>query len=189
MQVFRYEDLVLDLPGQARRIEDWLGVGLEPAAVAKDDQLRTRHISADSPESSIGRWHSEMPPEPARRLNDELGDELKALGFEVPEPKPSPRQPAVDAAQASAQQPPTAPDTDHESRERVPTELREALTTANQDRVRLRAALEAAAMEKAELQRELHETVRWLRSLERSRSWRITRPIRAGGAVFRRRSD
>ena len=57
MQVFRYEDLVLDLPGQARRIEEWLGVGLEPAAVAKDDTLRTRHISADTPESSIGRWH------------------------------------------------------------------------------------------------------------------------------------
>ncbi len=100
----------------------------------------------------------------------------------------------------------------HESRERVGTalettrenraedgapeaaeddqqELREALTTANQDRARLRAALEAAAMEKAELQRELHETERWLRSLERSRSWRITRPIRAAGAAFRRLSQ
>ncbi len=31
MPVFRYEDLVLDLPGQARRIEDLLGVSLDPA--------------------------------------------------------------------------------------------------------------------------------------------------------------
>ncbi len=46
--VFRYEDLVLDLPGQARRIEDWLGVELDPAAVAKDDKLRV-HVSADTP--------------------------------------------------------------------------------------------------------------------------------------------
>jgi hypothetical protein len=75
------------------------------------------------------------------------------------------------------------------SDERTQRKLGEALTTANEDRARLRAALEAAAMGKAELQRELHETERWLRHLERSRSWRITRPIRAAGAVFRRVSQ
>ena len=41
----------------------------------------------------------------------------------------------------------------------------------------------------APLQRELHETERWLRQLEGSRSWRITRPIRAAGAAFRRLSQ
>ncbi len=38
MPVFRYEDLVLDLPGQARRLEEWLGVGLDPAAVVNGRQ-------------------------------------------------------------------------------------------------------------------------------------------------------
>jgi hypothetical protein len=67
--------------------------------------------------------------------------------------------------------------------------LRTALTTANQDRAMLRAAFEAGAMEKGQLQRELHETERYLRQLEGSRSWRMTRPIRAAGAAFRRLSQ
>lgn len=67
--------------------------------------------------------------------------------------------------------------------------LREALATANDDRASLRRALQAAAAETAQRERELHETERWLRSLERSRSWRITRPIRAAGALLRRLSE
>ena len=109
MPVFRYEDLVLDLPGQARRIEDLLGISLDPAAVANDDSLRV-HVSAGTPQSSIGRWQTQMPAELAKRFSDELGDELKALGFDVPGPRPSPRQPVVDAARASRQKPPARPD-------------------------------------------------------------------------------
>jgi hypothetical protein len=180
MPVFRYEDLVLDLPGQARKIEEWLGVTLDPAAVAKDDSLSV-HVSADTPESSIGRWQSEMPAELAKRFNDELGGELKTLGFDVPGPQPSRQRPAVALAHASREKDRAAPDAEHENRE--------VLTTADEDRARLRAVLEAAAMEKAQLKRELHETERWLRRLERSRSWRITRPLRAAGAAFRRLSQ
>ena len=184
--VLRYEDLVLDLPRQAGRIEDWLGVRVEAEAVAKDDRLRTSHVSADTPESSIGRWRRELPSELARRLNDELGDELRALGFEVPEPQPSRPRPAAVAAGASGD---NRVETDRAlEASDDQQELREALNTANEDRVRLRAALDAAAIERAELQRELNATVRWLRRLERSRTWRITRPIRAAGAAFRRRA-
>ena len=64
-------------------------------------------------------------------------------------------------------------------------ELRQALTTANEDRAGLRAALQTAAAQRGQLQRELNETVRWLRQLEHSRSWRITRPLRAAGTAFR----
>ncbi|MEK6272405.1 MAG: class I SAM-dependent methyltransferase [Actinomycetota bacterium] len=77
-------------------------------------------------------------------------------------------QEAVGAAEANRDKPRAA----HESKQR---KLTEALHTANQDRARLRAALEATAME-------LHD-------LERSRSWRITRPLRAPGAAFRRLSQ
>lgn len=66
--------------------------------------------------------------------------------------------------------------------------LHQALTTANEDRAGLRAAVQTAAVERAQLQRELNETVRWLHQLEESRSWRITRPLRAAGAAFRRLS-
>jgi SAM-dependent methyltransferase len=67
--------------------------------------------------------------------------------------------------------------------------LRQALTTANEDRAGLRDALETAAMEKSQIQHQLHETERRLGDLERSRSWRTTRPLRAAGAAFRRLSQ
>jgi Sulfotransferase family len=98
MPVFRYEDLVRDLPDQAHRLEEWLGVRLDPVAVAKDDEIRRRHATADTPESSIGRWQSEMPQELVKRLHDELGDEMKALGFDVPTAPPSRKEPALASA-------------------------------------------------------------------------------------------
>jgi hypothetical protein len=179
MPVFRYDDMVLDLPGQARRIEEWLGVSLDPAEVANDDTLRV-HVTAGTPESSIGRWQTEMPAELAKRFNDELGEELKALGFEVPEPRPSPRQPAVDAAQ-SRRKPRTRPDATLDG-QRKPREA------TNEDLARLESALEVANIEKARLQRGLRATEHWLRQVEHSRSWQITRPLRAAGTAFRRLS-
>ena len=202
--VFRYEDMVLDLPGQARRIEDWLGVSLDTAAVSKDEKLPS-HVSASTPESSIGRWQTEMPAELARQFHDVLGEELKALGFDVPTPQRPPPEPAVVAAERGDQGVATALDGERESREgpAFGTTQEERISDGggvqvaeedqpepgealNEDRDRLRAQLEAAAIEKAQLQGKLNETERWLRGLERSRSWRMTRPIRAAGAAFRK---
>lgn len=80
--VFRYEDLVTDLPGQARRLEKLLSVGFDPEAVASDLALRDEHVSAESPEASIGRWKREMEPDLKQLLNRELGPELEALEYE-----------------------------------------------------------------------------------------------------------
>jgi hypothetical protein len=80
--VFRYEDLVTDLAGQARRLEELLSVRFDPDAVAGDEGLRNRHVSADSPDASIGRWRREMEPQLAERFNRGLADELNALGYE-----------------------------------------------------------------------------------------------------------
>jgi Sulfotransferase family len=82
--VFRYEDLVTDLPRQARRLEDWLSVRLDPEAAAGDTEMRAVHISAQTPEDSVGRWKREMRPELAEQFNRELGEELRALGYQVP---------------------------------------------------------------------------------------------------------
>jgi hypothetical protein len=189
LPVFRYEDMVLDLPAQARRLEDWLGISLHPEAVAKDDRLRV-HVSADTPQASIGRWRTELPAELAKRFHDELGDELEALGFEVPGPRRSGGPPAA-ATAGGHEQIRSALEAVEEGQpvEEVQREPHEALTAAGLERARLGAALEAAATEKARLKRELHETEQWLRSLERSRSWQITRPLRAAGAAFRRLSQ
>jgi hypothetical protein len=87
--VFRYEDLVADLPGQARRLEQWLSVSLDPAAAAADVELQARHVSAATPEASVGRWRQELDPALADRFNRELGEELTALGYPVEAPDPS----------------------------------------------------------------------------------------------------
>ena len=79
--VFRYEDLVTDLPGQARRLEDLLSVRLDPEAAAGDTEMRALHVSAATPEESVGRWKREMSPELAEQFNRELGEELEALGY------------------------------------------------------------------------------------------------------------
>ncbi len=79
--VFRYEDLVTDLPRQARRLENLLSVRLDPKAAASDAKLLGLHISAQTPKASVGRWKREMRPELAEQFNRELGDELKTLGY------------------------------------------------------------------------------------------------------------
>jgi hypothetical protein len=81
-RVFRYEDLVTDLVGEARRLEHLLSVDFDVEAVIRDEALRDRHVSADSPAASIGRWKRELEPGLAERFNRELADELEALGYE-----------------------------------------------------------------------------------------------------------
>lgn len=81
--VVRYEELVRDLPAVAAQLQAWLGVELQPEAVAGDKVLRRRHMTAKSPEESIGRWREELDPEVAETMTRELGPELTAVGIEV----------------------------------------------------------------------------------------------------------
>lgn len=87
MPVVRYEDLVLNLDEEARRLEEILGVEFDPAAVAADEKMRATHVSASTPEASVGRWRREMDPALVKRFNDELGKELEALGFDTSVPE------------------------------------------------------------------------------------------------------
>jgi Sulfotransferase family len=79
--VIRYDELVNDLHGVASRIERTLWVELDPDEALADAELRRRHVSAESPEASIGRWHRELSPEVAEVLNDGLREELASFGF------------------------------------------------------------------------------------------------------------
>jgi hypothetical protein len=81
--LFRYEDLVMDLRGQARRLEDWLSVRVAPEAAATDMELRQVHVSAESPEASVGRWKREMRRDLVQLFNRELADELEVVGYRV----------------------------------------------------------------------------------------------------------
>ena len=64
-------------------------------------------------------------------------------------------------------------------------ELIDALSVANEDRAQLRAAVIDLRQELDAARHEQRETERWLRNLERSTSWRLTRPLRDAGATCR----
>ena len=81
--IIRYEDLVLDLDGVASRLSERFGIDLDPDAVRADAETRERHVSATSPEASIGRWRDGMAPEVAARFARDLGEPMRRLGFEV----------------------------------------------------------------------------------------------------------
>jgi glycosyltransferase involved in cell wall biosynthesis len=81
--IVRYEELVNDLPGTAERLGSWLGVELDAKSVVRDKAYRAKHMTADSPEQSIGRWRNELEPEVAERFTNELGPELRAVGIEA----------------------------------------------------------------------------------------------------------
>jgi hypothetical protein len=87
--VFRYEDLVSDLGAQARRLEEWLSVPLDPEAAAADARLREQHVSAATPEASVGRWRAELDRGLAGLFTRELGTELEALGYRTESANPS----------------------------------------------------------------------------------------------------
>jgi len=86
--VVRYEDLVTDLTGQARRLEDWLSIRLDPDAAAGDAELRKLHVSAPTPEASVDRWRTELDPRVGERFSGEFRDELTALGYSVEATEP-----------------------------------------------------------------------------------------------------
>jgi hypothetical protein len=81
-EVVRYEDLVTDLPGQARRLGDLLGLSLDPAGVGVGDAGYQQHSTTASPADSVGRWRREMNPEVRALFSRELAGELGPLGYE-----------------------------------------------------------------------------------------------------------
>lgn len=78
----RYEELAGDLAGESRRIEEWLGVRLDPQRVLDDQKQYRHHMTSDSPEESIGRWKREMPEDVKSAFRKRMGDQLTALGYE-----------------------------------------------------------------------------------------------------------
>jgi hypothetical protein len=81
--VIRYEDLVLDLPGVAARVERRLGVSLDTEAAGARDRVFKRHTSSASPEGSIGRWRQELDPAVAELFTKGLEAELRVLDFDL----------------------------------------------------------------------------------------------------------
>jgi hypothetical protein len=80
--VVRYEDLVTDLEGEARRIGAWLGVELDPGAVDELAREHPGHLTSSSPAASIGRWRSELGRREAEVIWHSAGQVMGSLGYE-----------------------------------------------------------------------------------------------------------
>lgn len=80
--VVRYEDLVQDLPGQARRLSEIIGVTLDPAGVAAGEDHYRQHSTTSSPEESVERWRHELDPEIAALFSESLAGLLEPFGYE-----------------------------------------------------------------------------------------------------------
>jgi hypothetical protein len=80
---FSYERLATDLPSEAARLEELLGVRLDPEEVERRRGEYKHHMTAATAAESVGRWKRELSPELIERFQAELGDELRALGYET----------------------------------------------------------------------------------------------------------
>jgi hypothetical protein len=80
--LLRYEDMMLNLDAEAKRLSDWLGVKLNPESVKAQVANFAHHMTSGSPQASVGRWRREMSTE----LNDffvrEIREELRHFGYE-----------------------------------------------------------------------------------------------------------
>ncbi len=80
--VVRYEDLVLDLPGEARRLEDRLEVRLDEDAVVRALPEMAHHVTAPSSRDSVGRWNAELSPSEVAIIEERMGAVMRPYGYE-----------------------------------------------------------------------------------------------------------
>lgn len=81
--IVRYEDMVRDLGAAARRIGDWLDLDLDAKVVQADREAYTQHIRSESPESSIGRWTSDLSDTEIGILRDRLSESVRPFGYRM----------------------------------------------------------------------------------------------------------
>jgi glycosyltransferase involved in cell wall biosynthesis len=79
--VVRYEDLVTDIDGVAKRLSEALSVDLNPEATRSDRDLHKRHATTTNPQSSIGRWREELTEAEIEVFDRSLGAEMASVGL------------------------------------------------------------------------------------------------------------
>lgn len=73
----RYEDLTRNLSSTASALAGWLNVELDPRVIVRHEE----HITSNSVEASVERWKGELSDEVVGYITDNLGDEMKQLGY------------------------------------------------------------------------------------------------------------
>lgn len=78
----RYEDIVLDTESEVRRLETFLDVEFDMAAIMQSSTKLDAHGTSRSPQDSIGRWKRLMSPEIKDIFKQEMSDELATFGYD-----------------------------------------------------------------------------------------------------------
>jgi len=81
--VVQYERLASDLPSEASRIGDWLGVRLHPEQVEQQRDSFQHHITSGTAENSVTRWKRELPADVNRQFVARLESELTHFGYDA----------------------------------------------------------------------------------------------------------
>jgi hypothetical protein len=80
--VVRYEDLVLDLAGETKRIGHWLNLELSLGeTLSSSKQYLLQHQTSENLRASIERWKRELPIHVNDLFVEHLGTELLSLGY------------------------------------------------------------------------------------------------------------
>ena len=79
----RYEDLVWDLDREADRIGAFLGIRLDPVTARAKRSEMANHVTTETAEASVGRWHGELARTDVAVIEARLGEVMAAIGYGV----------------------------------------------------------------------------------------------------------
>jgi hypothetical protein len=79
----RYEDLARDLDVEANRIGEFLGIHLDAGIARARRSEMAHHVTTESAEASVGRWHDELAHTDVAVIEEGLGEVMAAFGYEV----------------------------------------------------------------------------------------------------------
>ena len=79
--IVKYEDLALNLAREAKRISSWLGMELNPSAVAGEPAIWAHHATSENQVQSVARWQRELPAEFNEFFVRELHEEMQHFGY------------------------------------------------------------------------------------------------------------
>ena len=81
VHVLRYEDMVRGEPSCFEALSQFLGTPIEPENTPKGAEVFRKHGTSESPEASIDRWRTNLPPSMQERCANEWHDFFTAFGL------------------------------------------------------------------------------------------------------------
>jgi len=84
--IVRYEDLILHPTDVVHRLGEWLGVKLDHDTVTRQRGDYQHHMTAPSPEASVGRWRHDLDQPSIQLLANRLASVMEPFGYDLTHP-------------------------------------------------------------------------------------------------------